>query len=808
MLELKEYQQIALDRLREYLRDIPALGLTDAFKKQARRQAAPGALVVYCDPPDMPEVPYVCLRVPTGGGKTLMAAHAVGLVNRELLRSDHSVVLWLAPTKTIVAQTLKALRDRDHPYRQALGAGVDGPVTILDLQEAQYVTRATLDSSTCVLVGTLAAPRARDPEGRKIYDSNGNLMSHFQTVAPELVPVLEADDDGVVPYSLANVLRLRRPVVILDEAHNASTSLALETLGRFSPSCILEFTATPVTVDDRAHGKYASNVLYRASAWQLKDEGMVKLPIRLETQAQWQEVLKEAVWRRRDLEERARAEEERTGEYLRPILLIQAQPRNKQRETLSVEVIKQRLLDDERIPAEQIAVATGEERGLDGIDLFSRDCPIRIILTQQALKEGWDCSFAYVLCSVAELGAATPVEQILGRIMRLPRATKKQDPDLNAAYAYVASSRFAEAADRLREGLVNSGYTRLEAQKLVPEQPNLFKPQTERSPSPSERGAVFQLPRLAVKIDGQAHLWDEWTFLPDHWDLSGCPARLEETEFSLEATGRVFEIDARPDSEDLRISPLEEVQRQILLVTQEATMSREQLTDWLDRNLRRRQVTQAQLEPFLRELLRFLTEVRGLSEADLTRARFRLREAIDHKILAYLLTAKRETLTQVAQGQLPADFGEPVVADDEENVFTFKPDYYPVEGEEYERSYEFTMHFYARLGKFDSHEEEMLAWELDGLPQVRHWVRNLVGQARSAFSLPIPRGHFYPDFLAELTDGRCVALEYKGEHLFSNDESKEKEIMGHEWEARSRGRCLYRQVRVGDLGRLEQVLGL
>ncbi len=59
-----------------------------------------------------PDMPYFCLRVPTGGGKTWLAAKSVALANTHLLRVPHSVVLWLVPSKTIRDQTVRGLKDR------------------------------------------------------------------------------------------------------------------------------------------------------------------------------------------------------------------------------------------------------------------------------------------------------------------------------------------------------------------------------------------------------------------------------------------------------------------------------------------------------------------------------------------------------------------------------------------------------------------------------------------------------------------------------------------------------------------------
>ncbi len=127
----------------------------------------------------LPDIPYVCLRVPTGGGKTILAAYAVPLISRVLLHQDRAVVLWLAPTNTIVEQTLGALKNRNHAYRQALDSACGGNVSIFSGPEALFLPRPTLDADTVIIVSTLAALRVTDTEGRKFYEANGSLMPHF-----------------------------------------------------------------------------------------------------------------------------------------------------------------------------------------------------------------------------------------------------------------------------------------------------------------------------------------------------------------------------------------------------------------------------------------------------------------------------------------------------------------------------------------------------------------------------------------------------------------------------------------------------
>lgn len=419
---------------------------------------------------DFPEnMPYFCLRVPTGGGKTWIAAKSVALINTRLLRVEHSLILWLVPSKPIREQTLFALKDPRHPYGAALKDS--GPVTVLDLAEAKSVTRATLDTSTVVIVATRQAFQVDDEESRKVYESNGALMHHFDGLtAGQRAHLLRTGDevDPSVPYSLANVLRLRRPFVIVDEAHNSRTELAFETLERFRPSGIMELTATPDMQ------RTPSNVLHSVSAAELKAEEMIKLPVVLETEPNWHQCLADAIARRNELQQVADDDRSTGAPYLRPIVLIQAEPRRQGSETLDVDHVRKELVDNHRIPADEIVVATSEERGLEEIGeryekgISDERCPVRFVITQRALAEGWDCPFAYVLVSMASLKSATAVEQLLGRILRQPDARHRQSRLLNQSYAFVVSRSFAETAGALRDRLVQgAGFERRDAAQFV-----------------------------------------------------------------------------------------------------------------------------------------------------------------------------------------------------------------------------------------------------------------------------------------------------------------------------------------------------
>jgi type III restriction enzyme len=100
--QLKNYQQLCLEVLGQFLSRAAEVGARQAFNE---RDDLP---VKYREVSQLPGLPYVCVRVPTGGGKTVLAAHSVGIAARSFLRADRCAVLWLAPTNVIVEQTLTA----------------------------------------------------------------------------------------------------------------------------------------------------------------------------------------------------------------------------------------------------------------------------------------------------------------------------------------------------------------------------------------------------------------------------------------------------------------------------------------------------------------------------------------------------------------------------------------------------------------------------------------------------------------------------------------------------------------------------
>jgi type III restriction enzyme len=460
----KDYQNEVLETLRLYWRacresDNPETAFIQVTGERHGMAHPYNKVHKLANGAEMPQdMPFVCLRVPTGGGKTVIGARSIKVFQDELLNEEKPLVLWLVPSEAIKSQTVKLMKDLAHPLRRLLDEEL-GDVEVFDGPEALGIQPNIIAGKATIIVSTIQAYRVEATDGRKVYGNNGQLMAHFDHIPLEVKNQFPAG----FPHSLANVLRMHRPLVVVDEAQNARSELSMQVLERFQPRAIVELTATPI-LDAREN---PSNVLHSVSAMQLKAEKMIKLPVVLTAESGFQEVMTSAIAMRKDLEDEAELERKETGEYIRPILLFQAEPHSQERETLTVEVLAKALREDHHIPEAQIAVHTGDEKGLKDVDLNAESCVIRYVVTQTALKEGWDCPFAYVLCSVANLSSSTAVEQMLGRILRMPQAKEKKREALNKAYAFVRSSHFYLAANQLRDQLVKkSGYEEKEAREF------------------------------------------------------------------------------------------------------------------------------------------------------------------------------------------------------------------------------------------------------------------------------------------------------------------------------------------------------
>lgn len=875
-LALKRYQTEALEALATFFdaargaRD--EAGLDAAFRTALLAQeVAPENIPPYLAQgfvSPQGATPYVCVRIPTGGGKTLLGTHALSVAARHYTGQDRPLALWLVPSNMIRMQTLAALRTPGHPYREALEAhfGVDG-LRVLDIAECEQLLPQDFGQRAIVVVGTLQTLRVGETSSRDVYAWKEVFEPHFAR-APELAgfervkeedlaaqPYLTRADLGKVKRSFANLMFWHRPVVIVDEAHNARTPLTYDTFARLNPAALIEMTATPLR-----KGEHRSNVLYHVSAEELKAEEMIKLPIVLQSHPNWQEAVRDALLTRKKLAAEAAGEDE----YLRPILLLQAEDKAGE---VTVDVLRAHLIEQEGIDAARIAVATGSQRELDGVDLFDRNCPVEVVITVEALKEGWDCSFAYVFCSLQKVGSSRDMEQLLGRVLRMPYARRRKSALLNRAYAHLANPDTTRVANELADRLVAMGFEELEAAQAVfpvslplfegdafhemalpplelelPREPDfvadllggvrvdtilpdgvmlepmegggvrvtLIEPPTpavraalldafgekkarygaeqllerfelrhQAVAAPSARGVPFAPIPLLCVTDSQGELeLAEKEALVDLAGFSLADVSPELPAFSLEGDSKPYLLDIAEGH--LRIEQ-ERAAYAVNLDLVPTETSEADLLRWLDSRLRMADMPQSQRLAWLSRVLRWLQREGGHTLTALVRHRNQLCDALRERLAALTAEARlrgfqRSFLGDDPRGCVSADY-----------VFRFGPLMYPARPPYYEGRYRFRKHYYGVIGDLKEapprqpDHEYHCAVAIDALPQVRHWVRNLPRFPEFSFWLPTGKDRFYPDFVAELTDGRLLVVEYKGEGYKTTDDSVEKKAIGEVW---------------------------
>ena len=452
-MELNSYQREVIGNLSAYLSALNETGNLDkAWQKYWNAQDIAVGLGSNSVPGyrnSIKGVPHVCMKVPTGGGKTFMACAAVRRIFDALPQGKPKMVVWLVPSDPILVQTTTNLMNPDHPYTRRLNAEFGGRVGVFTkemLLNGQNFTPDTVHEQLTVCILSYGSLRidSKKKDVRKVYQENGNLKNfadHFKNDSE----LLEDTPDT----ALIQALRHLSPVVIVDESHNAGSDLSVEMLNNLNPSFVLDLTATP---------RKNSNIISYVDARKLKKENMVKLPVIVYNRTSRDSVIDDAIHLRGILEQQAIEEEERTGKYIRPIVLFQAQPKNNN-DNDTFDKVKEILLG-RGIPTEQIAIKTSKVNDLGKTNLMSRDCPIRYIITVNALKEGWDCPFAYILASLANKTSKVDVEQILGRILRQPYARKHGAKLLNSSFVLTCSNAFHDTLDSIVAGLNNAGFSR------------------------------------------------------------------------------------------------------------------------------------------------------------------------------------------------------------------------------------------------------------------------------------------------------------------------------------------------------------
>jgi type III restriction enzyme len=475
-MELKNYQERVVKEAEDYLRavqkqreggnrDYASLGAWQKDRKLGIYHPWENGLGL--------DAPRFTIKVPTGGGKTLLATQILGSLYRTILqdRNGAGLVLWVVPSSQIFRDTVKRLSDRHDMYRLMLEHAVSRRIEIWEKHEIARLSPARLRECLNILVVQLASTNRETKEQLKFFkDSGGNIVQHFppendfaaHRALKEQITNLDmlVDDaergEHLVATSIGNLVKLCQPVVILDEGHKATSELAQRTIREFNAAAVVELSAMP---------RPGSNVLCRVTGQELLAEEMIKLPLNIATSAQkkWQDVLTQARDRRLALAKLAEEHFEQAGpeRQIRPIVLVQVERTGKEqlgKNFIHAEQVREYLMQRLDVPEEAIRVKTAEDDGLEDVDLLDPGCPVEWIITKSALQEGWDCPFAYILVSLSSTGSSQNMTQLVGRVLRQPHQRRTSFPELNESYVYCLHATTGEISRQVKSALENEGY--------------------------------------------------------------------------------------------------------------------------------------------------------------------------------------------------------------------------------------------------------------------------------------------------------------------------------------------------------------
>ena len=727
-------------------------------------------------------IPHACLKVPTGGGKTLLGAAMV-----EALGPEAGVVLWVTPSRAIFRQTWGVLSDRTHNCRERLERACGGRVNLM--RKDGVLSALAVESQLCVMPVMLQAAGGARGDFLKIFRDSSNTPRFF----PEMDDIagnerlLKAHPDldkydlgdgigaGAVRHSLFNALKLARPIVVLDEAHNAYTDLQREKLCALNPRMILELSATPRI------GK--SNILVNVPGAALQEEQMIKLPLNVHhlEDSTWRATLTLAKERLDELAAAARnlRGDDGEGRYVRPMMLVRVERVGKrQRDGIHIhaEDVREFLL---RLPAakaemvmrpDQIRVRTSEKDEIGGEDLLSPECPVRVVITKDALREGWDCPFAYILALLDTTAAPGALTQMTGRILRQPDAKKTGAPLLDESYVFCFNRGVGETVAQIKKGLESEGMADLQNQvrggvgEKIDSPPKRIRTIPRREEFKGRR--IF----LPVVLHRHKRKFRELDYEADilrHVDWRGIAGT--DLGLDLRTVDNMVETIVQVDfAGHAGLREIREVrsEEELSLVFFARCLGEVIPNPWLAADVATR-------------ALDSLREKAG-GDAGLFKRRFRIAEAIKRKVAALVdREAERIFCGKLERG----DIRLRLTAGEEDYDFPAESTAVVGEGESrlsgrdggslrkslYGRVYE---------GAFNS-LERAFAVHADGHGAVAWWHR--LAANRESYALQgWRRGRVYPDFAVCVGEGenaRILILETKGMHLSGNPDTEYKRAL-------------------------------
>jgi type III restriction enzyme len=733
------------------------------------------------------DLPTFCIKVPTGGGKTLLATQILGLVYQAILkhRNGSGLVLWVVPSDQIYKDTLKAFRDRRHFYRESLEFSLSRRIEVWEKHEIFRLTPGQLRSNLNILILKLASTNRETREQLKFFrDSGGNIVQHFPPENDlEKHKALKAEfpnldmlgdengqDDGLVKTSLGNLVRLCEPAVILDEGHKATSELARKTIEGFNASIVVELSATPPK---------EANVLVRVTGKELLDEQMIKLPINIanSNQPSWKNCLTQARDKREHLAKLAERYYRATEKLIRPIVLVQVQRTGKDQRGAGFvhsEDVKQHLMQREGVNESAIAIKTSDKNDIEDMDLLAEGCPVEWIITKAALQEGWDCPFAYVLVSLNNTGSQQSMTQLVGRVLRQPYVERTTFDDLNESYVYCLKRKAADISREVKKALEQEGYEG-DAASVVDRSTGDGKTAQKREASIREEfrryyrefeGKIY-LPRFCVKhaktyevLDYFGHLLSQvdvtrFDYAGVDWNMTTALEAAKDSIYRL--TLEQDDLERVAERESVTLETDDQVKAWLVASLPFDYFSQKQLRDVVSRVVERLY----QLTPELCGRLGLVKfEIRekviGLIERGTDRQTQEAFETLfKNKRLGFYLECVE------GRFEIPPKIDirgtKRLIHDDNEPIQRSLFDYVADDLNDYEKS---------------------VALYLDRHPEVLWWYRNLIGP--QYFSIQgYRRNKLYPDFVVQQGHNKkpvasVVVVESKGKHLKGNEDTNYK----------------------------------
>ncbi len=750
-------------------------------------------------------IPNVCLKVPTGGGKTLLATACVERVQLDFFKRQTGFVLWIVPSDAIYRQTWKQLANREHPYRQMLERASGGRVKVMEKNDA--FSKQDVSDYLCVMLLMLPSASRQTKETLRMFRDSGRFTSFFppeddpdaNKVLWDEVKNLDTNDiadlgyaEGIKPglyslkQSLGNVLRLVRPIVVMDEGHKAYSATARETIEGFNPRFLLELSATP-----NAGGKHSSNVLVSVSGSALKDEAMIKLPINVinEDKGGWKHTVTLAHAKLEQLQKEADAYRSQSNRNIRPIMLIRVERTGKdQRDNKLVhsEDAREYLIEKLGVDPEEIRLKTSEVNDLGDEDLMHANCRVRYIITKAALQEGWDCPFAYVLAELSKTTANTSLTQMIGRILRQPHAMLTGNSHLDECYVFTFDQNVTDAVNSVRKGLQDEGMADLVSQVKASGGAGSGKRVTrtetmKRQEKFSKIPSIF-LPRVLHK---DAEKQDGFRILDYERDILG---ELDWESFEYTAAEEFALRDGESSKRTRAKIDVKNVDGKQKVVDELFQETSDEVPDeGLDLPFLVRQLLDVVPNPWqgmrIFEKTLAVLRKRGASEKQLYVLRFDLLKEMKLSLKKQVHLAAEMLFTEkLKDGRLTFR----LVSSDDPELNWKLAEQLEIELSDEDREFRRKDGDTVKRNLFDkvfqrdfNSLEKETAWYLDEKESVHWWHRIAVNQ--SHYSLQgWQRDRVYPDFLAcihgvEEGKFRFSILETKGDHLKGNDDTAYKQ---------------------------------